>query len=338
TLNYNTRSPHFEANDVGFEPEWDLHRVSLDLGYRQQRPFGAFQSAAAKMSASGTVAWDGLLQDAWIGPGINATTRGFRYHSFSTGWRPSGTYTARETADGARYERADWLRADGSVASDSRAWLRGSASAGGGLSPRRSTWGLWTSLALAVRPSSPLEISASVDADMTEDQLRVHHCDDAGGGTCSRASTSRDYVLADLDHGSLSLTGRVGWALSTTLSLQGWAQLFAARGRWARYRAITGQIGPEPFLDRAELEPTDYAGDDDGDGIKDDDFAWSALHANLVLRWELRPGAALTAVYTRAQEADRVLAGERPQLGYAGLAHAATEEIFLLKLGWYWAR
>jgi hypothetical protein len=335
---YNTRSPRFDANDVGFESEWDMHRASLEVTYREQRPFGPLQSGSARVNVNGTVGWDGVVQDAQIGAGASATTRGFRYHGVSFGYRPPGTYTARETSDGARFERSDWTWADTTVASDSRGWLRGSLSSGGGISPVIGTWNLWANAGVAVRPSSPLEISAAVDAAMTEDQLRVHHCTASDGGECGVFSPARDYVLGDLDHGSLSLTGRFSWALSTRLSLQGWTQLFSARGRWLRYREITDQLGAHPDLDRDELAPTTYRGDDDGDGIKDDDFAWSALHANLVLRWEFQLGAALTAVYSRAQQADRVLAGERPELGFAGLGRAPTEEIFLLKLAWYWAR
>jgi len=337
-LIYNSRSPRFDANDVGFEPEWDLHRFNLDTSYREQQPFGPFQSGAVRGWATATAGWDGLLQDVAVGTGVSATTRGFWSHSLGVSWRPPHTFTRRETSDGARFERSDWASIEASTASDSRAWLRGSLTAGIGASPSDTTWGPWLSLAGAARPSSPLEVSLAVSAAMTEDQLRFHDCTASDGRACSQLSPRRDYRFADLDSGSLSLTARLSWALSTRLSLQGWAQLFAARGRWMRYREITGLAGARPWLARSALRPSTSPGDADGDGIKDDDFAWSSLSTNLVLRWEPSPGSALTLVYTLAQRVDRSLAGERPEIAFTGLAGAAGEHILLLKASWYFAR
>jgi hypothetical protein len=72
--------------------------------------------------------------------------------------------------------------------------------------------------------------------------------------------------------------------------------------------------------------------------LEDDDFSFNSLNANLVLRWELFPGATLIGVYTRAQRHDALLYGARPVLDLSGIGGAATEEILLAKLTWYWSR
>jgi len=87
-----------------------------------------------------------------------------------------------------------------------------------------------------------------------------------------------------------------------------------------------------PKLRRDNLEASIEDGDLDGDGIKDDDFAFAAFNANLLFRWELSPGTVLIVAYTRAQNRSEDLAGRPPQLELSGLRGARTEEVALIKL------
>jgi hypothetical protein len=335
---YQFATGRFDVNDVGFEPDWDYHKAATTLTYREQRPFWRLQEGALAATADAVTGFDGLAKEATLRGRASWTYRNLWSQALAVHYRPGGAWTTRETSDGARFQRTRYAWVDLSAATDGRRELGGSlwASAGGSLDD--GSWFAGAGAGLDVRAVAPLELALTAGFDLSEDAVRFTACSDPVRGSCSLLSARRDYRFADLDSGSLSLTARASLALSPDLSIQGYGQLFAARGRYLDYREITGQLGPRPFLYRRELAPSDYRGDSDGDGVEDDDFAFATLNANLVLRWELRPGAALMVVYTRAQRADVELGGARPVIGYRGLARGATEEILLAKLTWYVGR
>jgi hypothetical protein len=81
-----------------------------------------------------------------------------------------------------------------------------------------------------------------------------------------------------------------------------------------------------------------FAGDSDGDGLKDDDFERVSLNASVVFRWEPWPGSTLFAVYTREQRANPLLAGQRPRFSASPLANGPTDDVVAVKLVYYWSR
>src|SRR5439155_9892243 len=148
-------------------------------------------------------------------------------------------------------------------------------------------------------------------------------------------SQDRHYRFGLLDSGSISLTGRAAYTFSPRLSLQAYAQLFLARGRFTSYFAAE-KMGLAPRLRFSDLvaDPA-FRGDSDADGVKDDDFEDVALNLNLVLRWDYMPGAALLVVFTRAERGSVELRGAAPGFGLRGLPNGPTEDVFLVKLTYY---
>lgn len=335
---YRFATPRFDVNDMGFESDWDYHQAQASLTYREQRRFWMLQEGALTASASGMTGFDGLRKEVTLGASSSWTYRNLWSQALSLYYRPGGAWTTRETSDGARFQRTryTWINLSGS--SDARRDLTGSLATSVGASLDDGSWFVGVSAGVDVRVIPALELSLSAGFDMTENAVRFYSCTDPARDSCSLRSQIRDYRFADLDSGSLSLTARSTLALTPNLAIQGYAQLFSARGRYTDYYDVTGQPGARPYLYRDELQPSAFTGDTDGDGVKDDDFAFATLNANLVLRWEFAPGRTLMAVYTRAQRADVDLGGARPELGYRGLARGDTAEILLAKLTWYWSR
>jgi hypothetical protein len=127
----------------------------------------------------------------------------------------------------------------------------------------------------------------------------------------------------------MSITLRQQVVITRELTLQAYAQLFAANGHF------------EPFYEGdysgGRLEMTDLRLA--SDYAADYDFRESALALNVVLRWEYRLGSTLYAVYTRSQQ-NLPFEGVSPPgmagLTLRGLGQGPATDTFLLKWTWYW--
>jgi len=107
------------------------------------------------------------------------------------------------------------------------------------------------------------------------------------------------YVVARLRQTTVSLTTRVDFAFSPRLTLQLYAQPFASAGRFDRYAEVVSPRAART-ADRVRAFDPDAT-------LPDPEFHVRDLHANLVLRWEYRPGSALFVVWS--QERQATLAG-----------------------------
>ena len=98
-------------------------------------------------------------------------------------------------------------------------------------------------------------------------------------------------VFGARDTRSLDFTVRSTVTFTPRLSLQFYCQLFLARGRYEQFRILR---------DRDTMLPFDPF-------PKRDDFAFSNVQVNTVLRWEYRPGSVLYLVWTQGRRAENEL-------------------------------
>jgi hypothetical protein len=155
------------------------------------------------------------------------------------------------------------------------------------------------------------------------------------------------YVLARLRQTTVSLTTRVDLAFSPRLTLQLYAQPFASAGRFDRYAEVASPRAART-ADRVRVfEPERMSSDPAGGGwrfdlgadglatLPDPTFHVRDLHANLVLRWEYRPGSALFVVWSQQREA--ALAGPftHPVGEVFGPFALRPDDTLLVKLS-YW--
>ncbi|MEX2110828.1 MAG: DUF5916 domain-containing protein [Gemmatimonadaceae bacterium] len=99
------------------------------------------------------------------------------------------------------------------------------------------------------------------------------------------------YTFARLDQSTLSLTSRINFTASPTLSLQFYAQPFMSAGTYSDWRELAN-----PRADKYEDRYRPYAGGDPGG------FDFKQLRSNTVVRWEYRPGSTLFLVWTQGRE------------------------------------
>ena len=127
---------------------------------------------------------------------------------------------------------------------------------------------------------------------------------------------------------SIDFTLRSTITLTPKLSVQLYSQLFAARGRYARFQLQQ---------DRDRLADFDAY-------PKRDEFSFSSLQSNLVLRWEYRPGSSLFLVWTHGRRAEDVLNPLAPWNGspydrslndqFGDTFDIFPENVFLIKLNY----
>lgn len=95
-------------------------------------------------------------------------------------------------------------------------------------------------------------------------------------------------VFGERDTRSADITLRSTVTFTSALSLQIYSQLFAARGRYQDFQL---HVGRDQLVDFAEYP-------------KRDEFAFSRLQSNVVLRWEYRPGSSLFLVWTHGRRVE----------------------------------
>lgn len=122
-------------------------------------------------------------------------------------------------------------------------------------------------------------------------------------------------LLGHLDLDLIQVSLRSTLAITPTLSLQAYVQMLASAGDYERFMTLEGS----ELLTATNPEAT-Y------------DFDEVVFRANVVLRWEVRPGTVLYAVYTHSGEGDGTtgILNIPARLGEAAWSNGS--DLFLLKL------
>jgi hypothetical protein len=326
-------SSRLDVNDAGFVQRWNEHSLGGAAGYFENRPTGPFQNFGVFPFANTAFTSDGVNQQSVVGLHLEGQLRSFFSSNPEVAVVLPGAWDIFETGDGARLQKIGGINPSWWLSTDGRKAFRVSGSAWAFLGPGGSrAAGGNADASYQVSARLQLELSPGVGHDWQA--LRFHDCTAPGGGGCTAATLDRFYHFARLDSSYLSLTTRGTYTLSPRLSLQWYGQLFLARGEFGRFTEVA-TTGQHPFIHRADLQPSAFRGDADGDGSKDKDFQNASVNVNAVLRWELHPGSALYVVYTRAQAADVTLGGRSPRYTLRGLETGATEDVFLVKLSYF---
>ena len=136
------------------------------------------------------------------------------------------------------------------------------------------------------------------------------------------------YVFAHLDQTTVSLTGRLNYTVSPTLSLQLYAEPFVSGGAYRAFRELVDGRNPD-YASR--YSPIDYSYADNGNP----DFNAKSFRTTNVLRWEYRPGSTLFVVWQQARENSIGAGGFRIGRDARAIFGVPPHNVFLIKLA-YW--
>jgi hypothetical protein len=141
-------------------------------------------------------------------------------------------------------------------------------------------------------------------------------------------SDTTHYTVARLDQKTLSLTTRLNFTASPTLSLQFYGQPFVSAGDYSDWREVQNGLAAD-YASR--YRPFTLSGN-----VDDYNFNFKQFRSNTVVRWEYRPGSTLFLVWGQGREQGDLDVGRfNGMRDYRNLFRAHPRNTFLIK-GSYW--
>jgi hypothetical protein len=299
------RSPGFEVNDLGFMGETDQALLYTSWRYQQYEPQGIFRNWSLGINPS--VGWTTGGEHVWsqVGHWANYELKNFWNGGWWVGYRPEALATL-SLRGGPATVRPAHLRYNAWLNSDRRKPLRGGVSVWGQPRDEAGRWDYGVGGGLTFRPSSQLSMAVNPSYNRTENTWQYV--------AQPELAASRDYVFGRLSHRTVSVTTRLDYIFSPTVSFQFYAQPFVSAGEYTDFLAVADPRAAA-FADRfvpighgMSLDPATgrYRVDRTGDGVADytlrrPDFNFKQLNSNAVLRWEYRPGSTLFVVWNQGR-------------------------------------
>jgi hypothetical protein len=333
-------SPGLELNDVGQIQTADGLSASGSLRYREVVPGRVFRGYTIGVSSGGEWNYGGDPQYGNAHLALQATLRNWWSPRFDFDWR-FRTQDERLTRGGPTMGRPQGWSASASLGNNFAAPTRVSAGVSGG----RDELGGWSaalSASLSMRPSPRIQLSLSPGYSRGVDRRQYLTVIDTGGPA---ATGGARYVFAAIERSTLSAQLRVSYTFTPDLTLEAYAEPFAASGRYFDHGELSAPRSLEltpyalvtgPSADSALAAGTLLARAGTATlGLPAADFNVRSFRSNLVLRWEWRPGSTLFLVWQQNRYA-RSSSGGLVRPGSIWDAFSATGDNFFAVKFSYW--
>ncbi len=329
-------SPETERNDVGSLQTADNRFASASFGYRQSRP-GFFHRWDTGLRVRAEENFAGEAQEREIKVSADATLRNF--------WDTSIEFSLSGAAQNQRLTRG------GPSMGTPRSWRLDVAGGNRFQSPKRVYLSLEAggdedggsdrevsgTLSLQASPRVSLQLNPAYSVSTTARQ----YVGTVEGGRS--ATFGQRYIFAAVDQRTLLVQFRASLILKPDLTLDVYAEPFAASGRYRDYGEL---LAPRSRGLRVYGENgTQVTENADGtrtvrDGISsfmvdDNDFKELSFRSNVVLRFEYRPGSTFYAVWQQ----DRSQSSAYNRAGFSDVLDSLSaqgDNIFALKASFFW--
>lgn len=318
-VNFTNTSGGYEVNDAGFLNRADMQVVSAWQGFSFINPtryyrrawlnfnqFSEWNTDRLLLGAGGNVNFEAELPNhSWVWAGSN----------FS---RVGGGYDDRVSRGGPAIRRdmrnATWFGYE----SDNRKSIIGRIETEVLLKDVTGSYSWYAGPMVTARVASRLQTSLGfrLNHSVNDSQWYQNFVDVDG---------TVNHTFAHLDQRTVSMTARLDYTVSPTLSLQLYAEPFVSVGDYSDLREVV-----DPRASRYEDRFAPYT------SATPQDFNVKQFRSNTVLRWEYRPGSALFFVWQQGRGESGVGAGNF-DLGrdFANLFKTRSDNTFLIK-GSYW--
>jgi len=318
---YERRSPGFEINDLGFLLYANQQSFNNWASLNWLRPFLIFQQGFWNFNWWQYWTADGLPTERAANTNAHMQLKnGWYVHMGGTVGQLGDVFDDRKARGGPAVRVSRYFAPWGGFGGDSRKPIvpylfvnlfRGDA----GNSSRVSA-----SPEIDMRVAS--QFIGSVVLNLS------HSISDAQYVGTQTDSSGTHYAFAHLDQKTTSLSFRLDYTASTTLTLQAYASPFVSKGHYSNVRQV---VNP-----RAEQYDSRYA---PYSGITPGDFNFKQFNSNLVLRWEYRPGSTLFVVWSQGRDDFEPTMGTRSVRGDFGrLFNAYPRNTFLVKMSYWLSR
>jgi hypothetical protein len=337
--------PRFELNDIGFHTSTDQINMHIYGGYAWYEPDAIFrtkQITAAvyrdynfgnvKVGETAYVDVEGRLLNYWAGSVIYG--------------RKAETFDDKRTRGGPLMKslQSDFLYL--TVVSDTRLPFSGFYYANGS-SGVAGEWHFNTGLSLNWKASRTLSIRVRPDF------YRLRNIAQYIAARSDPAMTETygvRYIFGTLDQKLLSATMRLDWAFTPTLSLQLFLQPLLSTGSYSDIKELA-QAGTFTFnryghgSSTIRFENNRYVIDPDGGlgpapafQVRNPDFNFKSLRANAVLRWEYSPGSTFYFVWTNQKVNFENHGKLRFGQDIETLMRDRPDNVFAVKMTYWWGR
>ncbi len=317
---YTRTSRGFEINDLGFEARGDQQVYSNWLQLAYLTPTSWYRSARVNFNQWTVGNTGGELLE--LGGNMNA------HAEFANRWwghigfnqNALGASADDRVARGGPavrqvFNRSAWAGIEG----DPRARVQPTLFAQGQFKDASGSWMFGVDPQFSVRVASRLQgtFGLSFSRSVNDAQWYGNEKDAAG---------TTHYTFARLDQHVASLTSRINFTATRTLSLQLYASPFVATGAYSHWKELD-----DPKAARYAGRYKAYAG-----GAPLGDFNFKEFRSNTVVRWEYRPGSTLFFVWSQGRQQDGLNAGSfEASRDVRDLFRARPDNTLLVKAS-YW--
>lgn len=312
-------SAGYETNDAGFLSRADILQNGNWVGLQWNEPTRYFRQMYVNINQWNDWNTDGMHLNS--GANLNLNGQFKNQWWFWTGWNLNGlgaSFDDRAARGGPAVRRNPrqngWLGFE----TDNRKPMSGVLQGYYVLPDEGGTTEFGIDPEFRFRVASRVQSSIGVGINKaTYDAQFYGNFADGLGGT--------DHTFARLDQTTTSVTARVDYTMSSTLSLQLYAQPFVTAGRYSDLREL---VAPRALRHDDRYAP--YT------GAALEDFNFKQFRSNAVLRWEYRPGSVLFFVWQQGRgQGDRNLGSFDVGRDLGDLFKTRSDNTFLIK-GSYW--
>ena len=335
-------SPGFEVNDLGFQFRADQVNAHFMIGHKWTQPSRLVRNWRLNLATFRSFDFGGDV--TWYGYFLAGA---FELNNFSTGkwflaYNPQ-SWSDRRTRGGPLTLNPSGVEWDFQMDSDpNKRWNYGLALHGSDYRlDSDHTWSVKGALEWKAGARVTLRVEPQLERSRTSAQYVDTFDDLMATGTFGHR-----YVFADLDQTTVSASLRLNWIFTPRLSLEVYTQPLLSSGSYTRFKelarprsyAFTGYPDPTPTADpdRIVVDPDGPAGPAASHEIDDPNFSLASLRGNAVLRWEYSPGSTLFLVWTQNRSDSESVGNFRAGHGLDRLFNAKADNIFLVKVSYWW--
>ena len=320
---YQRRTPGFDLNDIGFLRQADQQMWTTWAALAFMQPNRIFQQ----------LRWNFNNWEHWTAAGL-PTDRAFNTNvhvQFNNRWwlhtggtigQLGATYCDRCARGGPAVRQDPYLSPWITIEGDDRHGLVPSVSANYTRGDQGRSETIDVSPEVAFKLASRFTTSLGAEYNHNRNDIQYY-------GTFTDASGAAHFAFAHLDQKTYSLTWRLGYTFTPTMSLQVYASPFVSKGSYTDVREIAEARADDYD---ARYRPFDVPdGEDAPTG-----FNFQQFRSNVVFRWEYRPGSTLFLVWSQGREGSAPVEGGGSfgrDLG--DLFGRRADDTFLVKVS-YW--
>jgi hypothetical protein len=329
-------SPGLELNDIGYMNSSDEINQENEISYLVNKPVSVFNTFEIDLEQFNSWNFNGT----WLGSGGHLSFSS----TFRNNWSFGTNLIFHSQADDPRKLRGGPdmtmpynIMSFGDVRTDPSKKLMFSFSYGYEGAGNNSASSYELAPSVSIRPFNSLRIRVTADYQKNQDKLQYI--------TATDYLTEKRYILGTIDQTTLGLTFRADLNLTPEFSIQYYGSPFVSRGSYSEFKRISDPQAKDyenrfTVFDNPLFDGNTYILDENNDMTADyyignPDFNFHQFRSNLVAKWEYRLGSFIYFVWTSERTGRNDLSKATIGDSYGQMMDVFPNNIFLIKLS-YW--